>query len=142
MGEKEKSEDLSHLQKASKNAQIGLFGLILGISHYILGFSEWTKNRHIVIQAGITTGISFGLVYIIDMAGELFFATFWEQAIYASGLRLRLLPIPISLVIYGLILSLVLLGLSLDSSIRSLESEINEIKEEMDISDDSQGSED
>lgn len=130
------SEDSDHLNRASGIIRLGFVALLLGVYHSILGFSEWTKNRHIIIQAGITGGISIGLISLIDQIGQLFFTTFWGQAIYASGLRLRLLPIPLSLVIYALVISVFLLGFSLDSSIRDLQSELDEIKEEIEIDDD------
>ena len=132
---KDYPQDTDHLQRASNTIRLGMVALLFGAYHSILGFSEWTKDRHIVIQAGITGGISIGLVYLLNLTGQLFFTTFWEQAIYASGLRLRLLPIPLSLVIYALVISLFLLGFSLDSSIRDLQSELDEIKEEIDVDD-------
>jgi type III secretory pathway component EscU len=95
-----------------------------------MGFSQWTKNRHIVIQAGITAIISLILASIADKIGSLLFTTFWQQAVPMSGVKLRLIPIPLSLVIYSLFFALIIMGLSFDSSIRELQSELDEIKSE------------
>ena len=67
---------------------------------------------------------------IADKIGSLLFTTFWQQAVPMSGVKLRLIPIPLSLVIYSLFFALIIMGLSFDSSIRELQSELDEIKSE------------
>lgn len=131
MSKEDETENSSHLQKASKSTHLGIISLMLGIYHSVLGFSRWAKNRHIVIQAGITAIITVALGHVANSIGQFFFATFWSHAIYATGLRLRLLPVPLSLAIYTLLLMLIYTGLSLDSSVRELRSELNDLQLEV-----------
>jgi putative Mn2+ efflux pump MntP len=120
----------NHLKESSQIARAVVVGAIVSTYHFIMGFSQWTKNRHIVIQAGITAIISLILASIADKIGSLLFTTFWQQAVPMSGVKLRLIPIPLSLVIYSLFFALIIMGLSFDSSIRELQSELDEIKSE------------
>ena len=125
------SEDTDHLKTATESTRQGITGLFLGLYHYLLGFSTWTKERHIFIQTAVTFGITVALTQIIDVVGNVFFTTFWSQAVYISGIKLRLIPIPLSLLIYILIILLILVGYSLDSSVQRLQSEIDELKSEL-----------
>lgn len=120
----------NHLEESFQIAKTVVVGVIVSVYHLIMGFSQWTKNRHIVVQAGITAIISLGLATVADKIGSLLFTTFWQQAVYMSGIKLRLIPIPLTLVIYSLFFALVIMSLSFDSSIRKLQSEIDEIKSE------------
>lgn len=70
-------------------------------------------------------------MWVLNGVGNAIFTTFWGQAVYMSGLNLRLLPIPVSLAIYILAVLFFSFGFSLDSSIRSQQSEIEELKSEI-----------
>ncbi|TKX83994.1 hypothetical protein EXE43_21295 [Halorubrum sp. SS5] len=137
------SKDQDHLETAAESTRKGATGLLFGLYHYVMGLSQWTKNRHIVIQAAITSVIVVLLSQIANIVGSAFFTTFWGQAVYLSGVKLRLIPIPLSLLIYVLIISFILYAYSFDSSVRDLHSEIDELKSEIDeIKEDSTESDD
>ena len=125
------SDGSDHLKRANESTRSGLSGLLEGLYHYLLGFSEWTKNRHIIIQAGITGAIFVGIAQISNIVGSEIFTTFWGQAVYLSGVKLRLIPIPLSLLIYLLIFIIVLHVLSIKSTVRDLQSEIDELSAEL-----------
>lgn len=124
-------EDTNHLETASETILSGFANLILGAHHVMLGVSEWTKDQHIAVQSVITGGIFLIFIQLLDQIWQLFFQPIWGQAVYASGIRLRLLPIPLSIVIYVLILSITYMYVyvrNLQTEVRSLESRLKEVE--------------
>lgn len=83
---------------------LGLFGF-----HLVLGIDDWAKRQHIVVQAALTTviGSTFGTagLWLINL-----FVDGASRTAHVSGLRLRLLPVPLSLVLYSLIFSVIFLS--------------------------------
>ena len=131
------TEDTNHLEPASEAILSGLADLFIGVRHITSATSEWTKKQHIIIQSIITGGIFLISVQILNQIWQLFFESLWGQAVYASGIRLRLLPVPLSLVIYFLILVIAYLYLyirGLRTRVRLLESRLTKLEDKYRLS--------
>jgi hypothetical protein len=129
----EGTEDTSHLEAASESIPSGIADLLTGVRHAILAASKWTKKQHIVVQSIITGGIFLIFIQLLNQIWQLFFASIWGQAVYATGIKLRLLPVPLSLAIYSLVLAIAYLYLyirGLRTRIGLLESRLSEVEDE------------
>lgn len=97
------------MARAFEILKLAVMALPLFGYHLILGIDDWAKQRHIFVQAALTT--VFGSV--LGAAGfwlfNLYVVNVASRTASVSGLRLRLLPIPLSIVLYTLIFVVIFL---------------------------------